>query len=87
MAEKAFNRDDPMQIFYRNLPGKSIIINVKPSDTIKSVKDKIKKNEGIPIKHQRLIFAGKLLKNGKTLAEYNIRKIATLFLKLSIQGS
>ncbi|XP_030533311.1 ubiquitin-like [Rhodamnia argentea] len=75
------------QIQVKTLTGKTVVIEVERSETVHNVKDIIQYREGIPMDQQKLIFAGKELKNGfRTLAEYDVDNESVLHLDICRTG-
>ena len=64
-----------------------ITLEVKSSDTIGNLKAKIQDKEGIPIEKQRLVFAGRVMKDDDcTLADYDVQNDNTFHMVLMLGG-
>lgn len=71
---------DAMQIFVKNRHGVTVTLEVEPSMRIEEVKLQIQEKQGWLPENMRLIWAGKQLEDGRTLADYGIKKEFTLHL-------
>ena len=78
-----------MQIFVRNtLNGKTISLEVFPSNTIENIKARVQRVEGIPPDQQLLfLFAGKQLQGSHILSDYSLQEGSTLNLVVLPRGN
>lgn len=67
--------------------GKTIALDVESGDSIDNVKQKVQNAAGVSVTEQYLYYGGKLLVDGRTLANYNIQKGSTLLLTTKIKGT
>ena len=80
------DRDDIMTIYVKTLTGKMTAIDVVPLHTISDLKQHMLDEEGIPLNQQRILFNGRYLEDGRTLAYYKIQPESRLDLILSLQA-
>ena len=74
-----------MQIFVKTLNGETIALQVDPTDTVESLKTKVRDRVGIIPQQQSIFFAGRHLEEG-SLADYSIQRGSTLHLTLRMRG-
>ena len=81
------NRTGGMTITVRTLTGKRLAVeHVFGADTVHVLKLMIELHEGIPIDQQRIIFGGKQLEDGRTIADYNVQNGDVMDLVLRLRG-
>jgi len=76
----ARNFGGPKQIFVKSSNNMTFTINITPDETVESLKTQIFNQEGISIDLQKLLFAGELLENDRSLESYNILPLTTIHL-------
>lgn len=67
-----------MQIYIKTLTGRTVSLIVEEGETIRTVKEKMKEKDGVPVEEQRLVFNSQELEDSKTLQHYGILREATL---------
>ncbi|KAG2070841.1 ubiquitin-domain-containing protein [Suillus decipiens] len=78
--------ESEVQIFVKNLNGKTMALMISPTDTVENLMKKIQERTDIPPSEQRILFGGKQLVPDRILADYNISKESTLHLVLRLRG-
>jgi hypothetical protein len=69
------------QIYVITTYNKTVTLDVEGSDSIENIKQKIQDKEGIPPDHQFLYYGNVLLQDERTLIDYGIQELDTLYLR------
>ena len=64
-----------------------LTLEVESGDSIENVKEKIKTETGLSKTEQILKYNGKVLEDGRTLADYNIQKESTIVLSVALKSA
>ncbi len=75
-----------MQIFVRTLGGRTITLDVEPTDTVEHLRETLQSKRGVPPDFVRLVFGGKELQDEHTLDDYGIHSECTLHFLLRLRG-
>lgn len=75
-----------MQVFVKTLIGQTITLEVYPSDTVRTLKEKIQEKDDIPPDQQRLIYNGRQLEDEKKISYYDIQNLSTIHLLMRVFG-
>lgn len=80
----AAEEDTSRNIFVTTPLGKVVTLSVTLEETVREVKEKIRRKEGIPLAQQKLLFRGRELEDNKPLADYTIERESHLVMVQSM---
>lgn len=69
-----------LSIVVKEMGGKTVTLDVSPSETVASLKARVAESHQIPVGEQKLAWRGKNLEDEAMLSTYRLRKRATLLL-------
>ncbi|XP_054268117.1 uncharacterized protein LOC128989966 [Macrosteles quadrilineatus] len=84
----ASGNEDMFTIIIETLTGTTFEVKVSPQDTVKSIKTKIQRVEGIPVSHQHLLYNSRELEDTACITEPSVGLCegSTVKLVLSMRG-
>ena len=76
-----------MLIEVKTLTGKNIVIHIKATDSVLTIKEAVEEVEGIPPKQQRFVAYGRILTDCQTAEDCFLTEGSVIHLVLQIRGS
>ncbi len=75
-----------MHLIVKPSTGVTVFFDVEPKDTILSLKQKIYEKVNLPPENQSLVFDGKLLEDGQTIADCGLKDDSIIHMILRARG-
>ncbi|XP_072732608.1 2'-5'-oligoadenylate synthase 1-like [Ciconia boyciana] len=75
-----------MEVFVKNDKNQTTTYTVKPTDTVRQLKEKIHSQWGPPADQQRLTYGSRELEDKHTLAHYKVQPRTTIYMLLQLRG-
>jgi ubiquitin len=75
-----------IQIFVKSPCGKTLSLEVENTETVQNLKAKIQDKEDSQSSEQRLVYNGKVLEDGNTLASYAISNDSVIHMTFKTRG-
>ncbi|NWR81803.1 OASL2 protein, partial [Centropus unirufus] len=79
-------KTQPMEVFVKDDKNRTTTYTVKPTDTVRQLKEQIHTWHGPPADQQRLTYDSRELEDRHTLAHYHIEPRSTIFMLLRLRG-
>lgn len=75
-----------MEVFVKDDKNRTTTYTVRPSDTVRQLKEQIHARQGPPANQQRLTYGSRELEDRHMLAHYDIQPRSTIFMLLRLRG-
>ncbi|NXG20500.1 OASL2 protein, partial [Grallaria varia] len=75
-----------MEVLVKDDKNRTTTYTVLPTDTVRKLKEMIQSRQGPPADQQRLTYGSSELEDRHTLAHYNVKPMATIYLLLRLRG-
>ncbi|XP_072203423.1 2'-5'-oligoadenylate synthase 1-like [Excalfactoria chinensis] len=75
-----------MEVLVKDSNNRTTVYTVRPTDTVKQLKQQIYARQNLPVEQQRLTYGTSELENHHTLEHYSVQPHSTIYLLLRLRG-